>query len=136
MFKYVFKPYPKELAIYKKLLWVALAVIVITALISANALSFLLFFGAGWYAQKEYAKRQPKKRKPRKPKAWFDFSKRKCYTSVMKYLPDSAIVGTYKRMRRKPKATYKSRAQYQKEADFWNAIANAVLGFAKTKTKW
>ena len=69
MFKYVFKPYPKEWAIYKKLLWVALAVIVITALISANALSFLLFFGAGWYAQQEYAKRQPKKRKPRKPKA-------------------------------------------------------------------
>lgn len=52
----------------------------------------------------------------------------------MKYLPDSAVVGTYKRMLRKPKAS-KSWAHYQKEADFWNAIANAVLVFAKTKTK-
>lgn len=68
-FKYVFKPHPIEWAFYKKALWVVGAVIVITALISANALSFLLFFGAGWYAQKEYAKRQPKKRKPRKKKA-------------------------------------------------------------------
>jgi hypothetical protein len=69
MFKYVFKPHPIEWAFYKKVLWVVGAVIVITALISANALSFLLFFGAGWYAQKEYAKRQPKKRKPRKKKS-------------------------------------------------------------------
>lgn len=53
----------------------------------------------------------------------------------MKGLPDSAIVGTYKRLHRRPKASAKSRAHYQKEADFWNAIVFSVVDVLKPKRK-
>lgn len=53
----------------------------------------------------------------------------------MKGLPDSAVVGTYKRLHRKPKRSAKSREQYQKDADFWNAIVFSVVDVLKPKRK-
>jgi len=53
----------------------------------------------------------------------------------MRGLPDSAIVGTYKRLHRRGKASAKSRAHYQKQADFWNAIVFSVVDVVKPKRR-
>ena len=49
----------------------------------------------------------------------------------MRGLPDSAIVGTYKRLSRKPKA--KAKANYQREADFLNGLVFKMLTAGKNK---
>lgn len=51
----------------------------------------------------------------------------------MRGLPDSAVVGTYKRLHRKPKA--KAKANYQLEADFLNGLVFKILTAGKTTKK-
>lgn len=49
----------------------------------------------------------------------------------MRGLPDSAIVGTYKRLHRKPKA--KAKRNYQKEADLLNGLIFKMLTAGRNK---
>lgn len=49
----------------------------------------------------------------------------------MRGLPDSAIVGTYKRLHRKPKR--KPMAHYQQQADFLNGLVFKMLTAGKKK---
>lgn len=49
----------------------------------------------------------------------------------MRGLPDSAVVGTYKRLHRKPKG--KPMAHYRQEADMLNAIVFKMITMGKTK---
>jgi hypothetical protein len=49
----------------------------------------------------------------------------------MKGLPDSAVVGTYKRLHRKPKG--KRMAHYRQEADILNDLVFKMLTMGKTK---
>lgn len=58
--KYFFKTHPAERYIYKRVGYVAGAVLLFVLLLDASALGLVVFFAIGWYAREKYDFKQKK----------------------------------------------------------------------------